>query len=63
MEARQKRMLEYNTTPLEAFAVLAYKNGFTRWSEEFHSNDDGSAESNINSKTSSLMAGSRSGRY
>jgi hypothetical protein len=59
MEARQKRMLEYVTAPLEAFGVLIYKNGFTRWNEEFPSNDDGSAESNRNSETSSLTTGSR----
>jgi hypothetical protein len=60
MEARQKRMSAYVTAPLGAFGVLIYKNGFSRsWNKEVPSNDDGSAESNRNSETSSLITGSR----
>jgi hypothetical protein len=59
MEARQKRMSEYITAPLEAFGVLIYKNGFTKWNDDFPSSDDGSANSTRNSETSSLTAGSR----
>jgi hypothetical protein len=59
MEARQKRISEYVTAPLEAFAVLVYKNGFTKWNEEFPTNDDVSAATNGVSDSSSLTAGSR----
>mgnify|MGYP000116975098 CR=1 FL=1 len=37
--ARRKRMSEYVTPTLEAFAVLVYKNAFERWNEEFPSED------------------------
>jgi hypothetical protein len=59
MEATHKRISEYVTAPLEAFAVLVYKNGFAKWNEEFPTNDDVSAATNGVSESSSLTAGSR----
>jgi hypothetical protein len=42
--ARRKRMSEYVTPTLEAFAVLVYKNAFETWNEEFPSEDNRGAE-------------------
>jgi hypothetical protein len=52
--ARRKRMSEYVTPTLEAFAVLVYKNAFERWNEEFPS-EDGNSDSvdGLSSLTSS----------
>jgi len=47
--ARRKRLSEYVTPTLEAFALLIYRNAYEKWNEEFTVNEQNSMENEENS--------------
>jgi hypothetical protein len=58
LHARKKRLSVYITPTLEAFAVLVYKNAFTKWEVEFQLNDEDDG-----TETSSLTTSSSNHRF
>ena len=57
--ARRKRLSEYVTPTLEAFALLIYRNAYDKWNEEFSTDDQQSLENDGGGDGLSSLTSSR----